>query len=227
MLAPRFAAVGLLSALMVGAGAQPASTTPRQPPTAPAAPAQEPPPRGDPIEDHPAVGHPAGPAPVVDWPKAKAADVGSIDAIIAAYYEATSGAPGEARDWDRFRSLFLPEARMIPARPGGGGVGQGGAGVFVLPISDYIEQNRKYFERGGFFDREASRRVEAFGNIAQVWSVYESRRTREAPEPYSRGINSIQLLKDGERWWIVTVFWDFERPPNTMIPQEYLTPAGR
>ncbi len=218
----RLAAITLISALMVGAGEQPAPPAPPQPPSTPA---KDAPQTGDPIENHPAVGHPAGPAPIANWPRAKAADVASIDAIVAAYYEATSGAPGEARDWDRFRSLFLPEARMIPARPGSGGAGQAGAGVFVLPISDYIEQNRKYFEKGGFFDREAARRVEAFANIAHVWSVYESRRTQQAPEPYSRGINSFQLLKDGQRWWIVNVFWDFERPPNTMIPEQYLIPA--
>ena len=39
-------------------------------------------------------------------------DVKSVDAIIAAVYDAISGPAGE-RDWDRLRSLFLPEARLI------------------------------------------------------------------------------------------------------------------
>jgi hypothetical protein len=28
-------------------------------------------------------------------------------------------------------------------------------------------------------------------------------------------------LNDGQRWWVVTVFWDSERPDNA-IPAKYL-----
>lgn len=47
-------------------------------------------------------------------PEANPADVKSPDAIVSAVYEAVSGSAGEERDWDRLRSLFLPEARLIP-----------------------------------------------------------------------------------------------------------------
>ena len=46
-------------------------------------------------------------------PAANPADVASVDAIITAVYEAFSGSAGEERNWDRFRSLFIPEARLI------------------------------------------------------------------------------------------------------------------
>jgi hypothetical protein len=167
--------------------------------------------------DHPPAAHPNVPAPAEDWPKAKATDVASVDAILGAFYETTGGEAGQPRDWDRFRSLFLPDARLIPARARA----DGGCSALFLPVGDYIEQNRKYFEKIGFFDREAARRVEKFGNIAHVWSTYESRRTKDAPQPYSRGINSLQLLKDNDRWWIVNVYWDFERP-DSPIPEKYL-----
>ena len=35
-----------------------------------------------------------------------------------------------------------------------------------------------------------------------------------------RGINSIQLVRDGKRWWIASVVWDTERPDNP-IPADY------
>jgi hypothetical protein len=73
---------------------------------------------------------------------------------------------------------------------------------------------------GGAEVAKDSRRVEAYGNIAHVWSTYESRRGREMSDPYSRGIASIQLLKDGDRWWIISVFWDYERPDNK-LPEKY------
>jgi hypothetical protein len=170
-----------------------------------------------PPQHPPTAGHPQIPRPGADWPKAHPEDVASVDALIGSFYTLSGGAPGEKRDWDRYRSLFLPQARMIAARPGP----DGSAGAMVLGIDEYIKSNQNYFEKGGFFDREAGRRVEAFGQIAHVWSVYESRHTKDAPEPYVRGINSIELLKDGERWWIVSVFWDFERADNP-IPDEYL-----
>jgi hypothetical protein len=168
--------------------------------------------------DHPAVGHPVVPRPSADWPKAKAEDVASIEAIVAAYYASTSGKAGEKRDWERFQSLFLPNARLVAARP----MSEGGAAAIFLPVTQYVEQNRKYFEASGFIDRETAHRVEAFGNIAQVWSTYESRRGTADAEPYSRGIASIQLLKDGNRWWIANVFWDFQRDENP-IPEKYKT----
>lgn len=71
-------------------------------------------------------------------------------------------------------------------------------------------------------DRESARRVEAFGNVAHVWSTYESRRGAADSAPYARGVASIQLLKDSGRWWIMNIFWDFEREGNP-IPEKYLT----
>jgi hypothetical protein len=168
-------------------------------------------------------GHPQinAPKPGDEWPKAKPEDVASVDAIVKAFYESTSGDPGQARQWERYKSLFVPDARLIAARPGEGAA----AGAFFLTVSDFIAMNRTYFEKGGFFDKELARRSESFGNMTQVWSTYESRHNKEATEPYVRGINSIQLLKDGDRYWIVNVFWEYERPGLT-LPDKYLkTPA--
>lgn len=169
------------------------------------------------LAQHPPGGHPAPPAEVTDWPKANPEDVKSVDAIMAAYYASTSGAANQPREWDRFRSLFQPNAKLIAARATGAGT----AGAFFLGVDDFVQANKRYFEKGGFFDREAARRVESFGNIAHVWSTYESRRKEADPAPYVRGINSIQLLKDGDRWWIVSIFWDYERE-GVQIPEKYL-----
>lgn len=38
---------------------------------------------------------------------------------------------------------------------------------------------------------------------------------------HSRGINSIQLMNDGKRWWIVTIFWQGEDEKNP-LPEKYL-----
>jgi hypothetical protein len=153
--------------------------------------------------------------------EANPADVKSMDAILAALYDVISGPAGKKRDWDRFRSLFVPGARLIPAaqRPGGP------VEARVLDPEGYVTRSEPFLEKQGFFEREISRKVESFGHIAHVFSTYDSRHTAEDKTPFARGINSIQLLNDGKRWWIVTVYWDSERPDNPLPPQ-YL-PANK
>jgi hypothetical protein len=149
-------------------------------------------------------------------PVAKLADVESMDAIVASLYDVISGPAGQPRNWDRMRSLFVPGARLIPTSASGTG-----ASARVLDVDAYVERVKPAFERDGFYEREIARKVDQFGNIAQLFSTYESRRKPEDPTPFARGINSIQLLRDGNRWWIVTVYWDAERPGNP-IPSQYL-----
>ncbi len=162
-----------------------------------------------------AVSQPEGPQPVaaVDL----AADVKSIDGIMKALYESTAGPPGQPRDWDRLRNLCHSNMRFLAVRE----EDQGGTVVFVLTVEDYIMHNRTYFENGGFFESELARRTESFGNITHVWSTFESRMGSADAEPYTRGIYSVQLLKDGDRWWILSLSWDMEREGNP-LPEKYL-----
>lgn len=140
-----------------------------------------------------------------------------MDAIIAALYDVISGPAGQKRNWDRFRSLFVPGARLIPTgkRP------TGEVASRVRTPEDYIQGSGPVLERDGFFEKEISRRVEKFGSIAHIFSTYEARRKAEEERPFMRGINSIQLMNDGKRWWIVTVFWQAEDATNP-LPAEYL-----
>ena len=149
-------------------------------------------------------------------PAANPADVATMDSIVAALYDVISGPPG-ARDWDRFRTLFVPGARLIPTgrRP------TGEVGSRVLTPEEYIQRSAPLIEKNGFFEREISRRTERFGSIAHLFSTYESRHAKVDEKPFARGINSIQLLNDGKRWWVVSVFWQAEDDKNP-LPAEYL-----
>jgi len=153
-------------------------------------------------------------------PIANPADVASPDAILAALYDVISGPAGKKRDWDRFRSLFAPGARMIPvgARPAAEG---GGLAARVLTPEEYITRSGPFLENNGFFENEIARRTERFGNILHTFSTYEGRHAAADEKPFLRGINSIQLYNDGSRWWILTVFWQAESPSNPLSP-EYL-----
>lgn len=153
-------------------------------------------------------------------PPAAAGDVETIDAIVSAVYESISGPSDEPREWERFRSLFIPGARLIPTGPGPDGEGE--VRIAVWSVDDYIEQADPFFQEMGFYEKELARRTERYGNLAHVFSTYESRLNPESPEPFQRGVNSFQLVHDGERWWIVTIFWRGESD-DAPLPQRYLT----
>jgi len=129
-----------------------------------------------------------------------------------------SGPAGKKRDWERFRSLFYPGARLIPAgkRPN-----ETEVRARVLTPDEYIERSAPFVEKEGFFERGVSNKVDRYGNIAHVFSTYESRHNANDAQPFQRGINSFQLVFDGKRWWVMTILWQGETPENP-IPAEYL-----
>lgn len=156
-------------------------------------------------------------AGVTDSIPANQQDVGTPDAIIAALYNTISGPAGELRNWDRFRTLFLPEARLMATgkRP------DGMMGKRIMVVEDYIKVSGPFLEKDGFFENEISRKTDQYGSVVQLFSTYESRRNIKEEKPFMRGINSIQLWFDGKRWWILTVFWQAESEDNP-IPEKYL-----
>ncbi len=156
---------------------------------------------------------PSAPAPATA--AAAQADVKDIDSILKALYDVISGPPGP-RNWDRFQSLFIPEAHLIftGKKPDGTPVHRA-----VTP-KEYQERSGEYFLKEGFFENSIANKVDRFGQVAQVFSTYESRHAKDE-KPFARGINSIQLMNDGTRWWVVSILWDSERPDNP-IPEQYL-----
>lgn len=146
---------------------------------------------------------------------APAADTDSIDSVMHAVYDVISG-PAGSRDWARFRSLFAQGARLIPVR-----VTANGPAPAAMTPDEYAQRAGASFEKSAFYESEVSRRMESFGNIAHVFSTYES---RHAPgeKPFARGINSFQLVRDGKEWKVITILWDQEREGNP-IPQKYLS----
>ena len=142
----------------------------------------------------------------------------TLDGIVAALYGSISGPAGE-RDWDRFHDLFLPGAILLNAGPRPDTVRAPAA----LSPAGYQERTAPFFRENPFYETEVARTTHRYGTVAQLWSTYESRRDPEA-EPFSRGINSIVMVRHGGRWWIASIVWDYERPDNP-IPEAYL-PGG-
>jgi hypothetical protein len=159
------------------------------------------------------------------WPVPKnKGDVDTVEHLISSLYDVISGPAGQPRDWDRFRSLFLPDGRLGIIRADAPAKDNQPAhhsdAVFRTPDM-YVERNDPYFKTNGFFERGIANRIEEFGNLVQVWSTYESRHTMADSTPFARGINSIQIVRAQGRFWLANVMWDDERPGLT-LPEKYL-----
>jgi hypothetical protein len=150
-------------------------------------------------------------------PAANPADVRSVDAIVVALYDVISGPAEKARDWQRFYSLFTAGGQLVATsrRP------DGSKRIRVLTPQEYVTASTPGMARRGFFEHEIGRTGETFNGIAQVFSAYESRWTLADPQPFERGVNSIQLYTDGVRWYIVSVFWAGDDASHP-IPERYL-----
>ena len=159
--------------------------------------------------------------PAAETPAASPADVKSIDSIVAALYDVISGPAGQKRDWNRFRSLFWPGAHLIPlvVPPG-----KAGHAARLLSVEDYATRTEPFFEKEGFYESAVANRVEQWAQIAQVFSTYESRHAK-GEKPSARGINSIQVFNDGQRWWVLNILWEGESEQNP-LPERMLKPPG-
>jgi hypothetical protein len=146
-------------------------------------------------------------------PSPRAEDVKSLDNILLAIYDVISGPAGD-RDWKRFRSLFVPQARFTQTMK----APDGSVAVNLLGVDDFVMMAEDVFKKDPFYENAIVNRAQSFGNVTQVFSSYESLRAPGA-KPFERGINSIQLINDGKRWWVLSILWDEERPDNPLPPE--------
>jgi hypothetical protein len=152
-----------------------------------------------------------------EWPKANPDDVAGIENIIRAFYSAVSTPAGGKLDRNRLRSLFVPGGRIVASRPANS---SRAADICFLTPEEYAALSDAH-NAEGFFDSNPANQIERFGAMAHVYSTYESRSNLDDPKPMARGIKSFELLNSGNRWYIVEVYWDNERPDNP-IPERYL-----
>ncbi len=143
--------------------------------------------------------------------------VKTLDSTISNLYGVISGEKGEGRDWELMKFLFHPDAKLIPSFKNKEGIYK----ARFMTVQDYIDSSGKWLVENGFFETEIHRVTNTFGNITQVFSTYEAFKSAKDEKPFMRGINSIQLLNDGERWWIINIYWTQESEENP-IPKEYL-----
>lgn len=158
---------------------------------------------------------PAVTAPPAATSAATSGDDFAIESTILAVYNVISG-PAGRRDWDRFEALFAPGARLIATR-----MKNGALDTVVMTPKEYADHAKPYFDQHGFFERPVNNRIDRFADIAHVFSTYESRNASADEKPFARGINSFQLVRSGDTWKVLTIFWQEEDAAHP-IPATYL-----
>lgn len=147
-------------------------------------------------------------------------DVASPDGIMRAFYEVTNVAPDAPRQWARDRTLYVPWIHFVALGSGA----SGRPAVTVWTHQEFVDATEPLLQKG-FVEREIFRTTRRYGNMVHVDSTYEALVGVEKPVR-SRGVNSLDLYFDGQRWWVASVVWQSEDAAHP-IPPELLPPALR
>ena len=137
-------------------------------------------------------------------------DPAQIDALIRTLYDVISFDEGGEPDWERMRTIFSPHARITRVTP---------EGTDYLDVAGFQELAKEVLDLGTytrFFEIEVLRDERRFGALAHVLSAYETRQSRNATEPFARGVNSLQLIREQGEWKVLSLFWDEERADNPL-----------
>jgi hypothetical protein len=108
---------------------------------------------------------------------------------------------GNSPDWDVVRSLFIPEGTVV-LRTSRTETTVFSVEGFVQDFVTFIE--RAKVEESGFVERIVHTHGTVFGDMANIWVLYEAHIPGSARPP-QRGVDSFQLIKKDERWWIVSI----------------------
>jgi hypothetical protein len=139
-------------------------------------------------------------------------DVRDLDGIIKAFYDVISGPAGQPRQWARDRTLYIPDVRFISMDLQGEK-----PRASIMSHQQFVDRSDASLVRGGFYEEEIHRVTRRFGNTAHIMSTYAMKDGDK--KLIGRGVNSIQLFWDGDRWWISGAAWDDERPDNPIPPE--------
>ena len=133
-------------------------------------------------------------------------DLATVDAVIQALYESTRHTREHPQDWERFRSLFVPNAVLMQAAS---------HGTYEYSMDSYIEEAQYFRDRDPteeWYETEVARETHQLDDVAHVFSVHvfglDAERTQS-----KRYTNSFHLVKDDEDQWHITSWhWSAELP---------------
>lgn len=149
-----------------------------------------------------------------ETPKADPADVATPERVVKALNETVSGRAGEARNWNRFRSLMAPNARFVIESVSANGA----VSRRALGIENLITSNDKYLATQGFFEHRVITHDEVWAHLAVIDTAFEVRHA-SGEAPFARGIKHFELTSDGKRWFVESILWESETMASPLPPE--------
>lgn len=131
-----------------------------------------------------------------------------LDDVMRLFYQVISFEEGKAPDWQCMQGLFSQHARITRVTP---------EGIDYMDLAAFRNMAEEMIEVGAFtsfYEREVARRVDRYGDVIHVASAYETKVSPRALDYIERGINSLQLIREGGTWKIVSLCWDDHAPFN-------------
>ena len=137
-----------------------------------------------------------------------ATGVGSAEAVVRALYDLVTFPAGVTPDWDRARALFLPEAVVV--------LRTSRSETTVFSVEGWVQDFVTFIERSnvvatGFTERIVRTHSVEFGDIAQVWALYEAE-IPGAGRPPQQGVDLFNLVRRDGDWVIASVLNEIPTP---------------
>jgi len=123
------------------------------------------------------------------------------DGLVRETYDIVTFEAGTTPDWDNVRSMFIDDA-VIVLRTSKDSTTVFSVDGFVDDFVAFIE--RADAERTGFTENIIRMESTEFGDMAHVLVLYEAS-IPGSERPPQQGVDSFQLIKKADRWWIVSI----------------------
>jgi len=152
------------------------------------------------------------------------ADFTTVDSVVEALYRGVSFSPGGGPDYELIRALFHPRGYVTaPKEDTAGSITPTTVDQFVIRLDASLKAEG-IFDVGAM-EQEINRRTLIFRRIAHVFSSYQFT-LLGSNTPLARGINTLQLVYDSDRWWILSLSWDRAKPGESLVVQSFETPEA-
>lgn len=117
---------------------------------------------------------------------------------------------GPEPDWEKVRTLFIPEAVIVLR------VSKEGFSTFTVQgwIDDFVAFNTKArSSERGFEEKIVRMSPTVFRDIAHILVLYEARML-DWTKPAQPGVDSVELVRKDGRWWIAAITNDIPNEEN-------------
>lgn len=147
-------------------------------------------------------------------------DADALRATIDALYAAFCFDPGAEPDWATQRRIYLAGAVFIPplrADRTPETVGVQDSKRFLADFAEYVASEP--YRASGFHERIIGLDVGVFGGVAHAFVAFEGFVPGDGAT-VTRGLDSLQLVHDGERWRLVSFTTQYEAD-GLVLPERF------